>query len=323
MKATAKLGIAGGGAALAPVLFLSASIGAVVGSEQQQNQASAPSASALADIPADMLALYQKAAGVCPGLDWSVLAGVGSIETNHGRLQAPGVNNGENFAGAGGPMQFLESTFDSVVSSHRIPPGGASPPSRYNPYDAVHAAAYYLCDNGARNSQNIRNALWHYNHADWYVNDVLSRAARYADAQQHASAPAPTRAAAKAISFAQAQFGLPYVWGGNGPQQGEEGFDCSGLTKAAYASAGVQLPRTAHTQYHATQRVAEADLRPGDLVFYGDPTTKIHHVGLYIGNGQMIDAPTFGTPVGTRKVRYPGDDFAGGGRINAASEQQG
>ena len=76
-----------------------------------------------------------------------------------------------------------------------------------------------------------------------------------------------------------------YVWGGNGPGQGDVGFDCSGLITAAYATAGVGLPRTAHTQFLATRHLAPESLQPGGLVFYGNPSTKIHHVGLYIGNG--------------------------------------
>ncbi|MGC7097651.1 C40 family peptidase, partial [Amycolatopsis lurida] len=105
---------------------------------------------------------------------------------------------------------------------------------------------------------------------------------------------APTAAAMTAINYACGQRGMPYVWGGNG----DPGFDCSGLTKAAYAAAGIALPRTAHTQFHAGPRVpAGQPLLPGDLVFYGNPSTKIHHVGLYIGNGKMINAPTFGQPV--------------------------
>jgi cell wall-associated NlpC family hydrolase len=83
---------------------------------------------------------------------------------------------------------------------------------------------------------------------------------------------------------------------------------------AAYASAGTQLPRTAHTQYHATARVSETELRPGDLVFYGNPNTKIHHVGLYIGNRQMIDAPSAGKHVGVRSIHDP-EGFTGGGRV--------
>jgi cell wall-associated NlpC family hydrolase len=124
----------------------------------------------------------------------------------------------------------------------------------------------------------------------------------------------PDRAGAGAIAFAHAQIGRPYLWGGDGPDAGESGFDCSGLVAAAYASAGVQLPRTAHTQYHATTRVPESELRPGDLVFYGNPDTKIHHVGLYIGGGQMIDAPSAGKLIGTRSIHDPAG-FAGGGRV--------
>jgi cell wall-associated NlpC family hydrolase len=129
-----------------------------------------------------------------------------------------------------------------------------------------------------------------------------------------APAPPDGAAAERAITFAHAQIGRPYLWGGDGPEAGDAGFDCSGLVAAAYASAGVQLPRTAHTQYHATTRVPESELRPGDLVFYGNPDTKIHHVGLYIGAGQMIDAPSAGKPIGTRSIHEP-TGFASGGRV--------
>lgn len=116
-----------------------------------------------------------------------------------------------------------------------------------------------------------------------------------------------------AINYACGQRGLPYVWGGNGPQDG--GFDCSGLTTAAYHAAGITLPRTAHTQFNTGPRVPNTQsLMPGDLVFYGNPNTKIHHVGLYIGGGLMINAPTFGQPVQIEPYRYNGDDYAGATR---------
>lgn len=121
------------------------------------------------------------------------------------------------------------------------------------------------------------------------------------------------KAALIAINYACGQRGLPYVWGGNGPQDG--GFDCSGLTTAAYRSAGIILPRTAHTQFHAGPRVPDGQpLLPGDLVFFGNSNTKIHHVGLYIGGGLMINAPTFGQPVQIEPYRYRGDDYAGATR---------
>ena len=163
-----------------PVLIGAATQGAV---SAALGSASQPSPAALADIPGDYLDLYRTAASVCPGLDWAILAAIGKIETDHGRYDAPGVRNGENFAGAGGPMQFLQPTFNAVLGRHTIPPGGASPPSRYNPHDAVHAAAYYLCDNGARDAADISGALYAYNPSQSYVQRVLNQADRYRAAE--------------------------------------------------------------------------------------------------------------------------------------------
>ena len=144
------------GAGCATVVFLVVVIAAVVTAVAVFDQSlsapapgaatgtgSTPSPEAQQDIPAQMLVLYQAAAGNCPGLDWSVLAAIGKIETDHGRSPLPGVASGENSSGAGGPMQFLASTFDAVTTRHRLPAGGESPPSRYHPHDAVHAAAFY------------------------------------------------------------------------------------------------------------------------------------------------------------------------------------
>ncbi|GAB47291.1 peptidase C40 family protein [Mobilicoccus pelagius NBRC 104925] len=106
--------------------------------------------------------------------------------------------------------------------------------------------------------------------------------------------PAPnSTGAAAAIDFARAQLGKPYRWGGTGPGS----FDCSGLTLGAWTSAGGRLPRTAQWQYGATSRVPIADLQPGDLVFFGSSERSIHHVGLYVGNGAMIEAPHTGAVI--------------------------
>ncbi|RSS81619.1 C40 family peptidase [Streptomyces sp. WAC06614] len=96
--------------------------------------------------------------------------------------------------------------------------------------------------------------------------------------------------AARAVAFAYGAIGKPYVWGATGPGA----FDCSGLTQAAWRSAGVSLPRTTYTQINAGQRVTKSQLAPGDLVFF---YSGITHVGLYIGNGQMIHAPRPGSSV--------------------------
>ncbi|MCP2267930.1 Cell wall-associated hydrolase, NlpC family [Actinokineospora diospyrosa] len=284
---------------------------ALFGGDDQPNQ------QAIVDIPSDYLDLYLAAAPTCPGLSWSILAAIGKIETDHGRSQLPGVREGEeNNKGAGGPMQFLQATFTSVTARHTLPPGGATPPSRYNPHDAVFAAAHLLCDNGI-NRGDLNAAIYSYNHADWYVAQVLAQAQTYSSTIGRGADTSPASAAQQAINYATGQLGLPYQWGGNGPDAGDAGFDCSGLTTAAYASAGITLPRTAATQFRAGPRVPEGQsLIPGDLVFYGTPS-RIHHVGLYVGNGQMIHAPDFGQKIKTAPYRWRGDDYAGATRPHA------
>ncbi|MFP3988431.1 C40 family peptidase, partial [Streptomyces sp. E11-3] len=110
------------------------------------------------------------------------------------------------------------------------------------------------------------------------------------DLPQGAAAPASNSRAAQAIAFARRAIGSPYVWGATGPNA----FDCSGLTQAAYRSAGVALPRTTFTQVNAGRRVSRSELAPGDLVFF---YSGLSHVGLYIGNGQMIHASNPSAPV--------------------------
>ncbi|MCO1575202.1 bifunctional lytic transglycosylase/C40 family peptidase [Crossiella sp. SN42] len=281
-SAAAKIAVGATAFLAVPVLFTAATIGVLGGSQAQ------PRPEAIADIPADYLNIYRTAAATCPGLGWSVLAAVGKVETDHGRSPLPGVRSGSNSAGAQGPMQFLPATFAAYAQP--IPPGGVDPPSPYHPVNAIHAAARMLCRNGAKDNRDIRAALFSYNHAHWYVDKVL------AVAQGYSRSPAPGSAVQTAIDFALRQIGQPYVWGGDGP--GEGGFDCSGLTKAAYTAAGITLPRTAHTQFHAGPRApAGQPLLPGDLVFYGNPTTRVHHVVLYVGDGMIVHAPTFGQRV--------------------------
>ncbi|MEU7109078.1 NlpC/P60 family protein [Streptomyces sp. NPDC046215] len=103
-------------------------------------------------------------------------------------------------------------------------------------------------------------------------------------------AQAPTARAARAVAFAYSALGKPYIWGATGPA----GFDCSGLTQAAWKAAGVSLPRTTYTQINAGQRIPRSRLAPGDLVFF---YSGVSHVGLYVGGGRMIHAPHPGAPV--------------------------
>ncbi|MCL9758657.1 bifunctional lysozyme/C40 family peptidase [Frankia sp. AiPa1] len=270
----------------------------------------APSQTALSDIPPDYLTLYMQAADTCPSLSWTTLAGIGKIESDHGRSTLPGVASGTNSAGAGGPMQFLASTFTEVVARHPLPAGGATPPSRYNPSDAIYAAADYLCDNHV--ATDLTGALWTYNHSDLYIAQVVTQATQYSTTSSPGTDSGGSNAGYAAVLYAQGQLGIPYLWGGDGPAQG--GFDCSGLTRAAYQAAGIDLPRTAQTQYEAGPVVPAGEpLQIGDLVYYGT-ATNIHHVAIYIGNGQMITAPGRNKVVKTASYRWKGDDYFGATR---------
>ena len=102
--------------------------------------------------------------------------------------------------------------------------------------------------------------------------------------------PPAARGAAAAIAFARTQLGKPYRWGGAGPNS----YDCSGLLLVAWRAAGRSLPHSSRALWAMTSHVPVSAVRPGDLVFYGSP---IHHVGMYVGNGQMIESPRTGLQV--------------------------
>jgi cell wall-associated NlpC family hydrolase len=246
-----------------------------------------PTALAGAGIPADYLAWYISAAQTCPGLPWPVLAGIGKVESDHGRSALPGVRSGANAAGAEGPMQFLPRTFGEFAVN--ADPG--QPLSPYDPADAIYTAARMLCADGARggSTAGIEQAILAYNHASWYVREVMSWAGKYA-------ARGGAGVAATAIAFALAQLGKPYQWGAAGP----DAYDCSGLVYAAYAAAGIRIARTTYQWQQDGPVVALSLLQPGDLLFSAgsDGTaTSPGHVVMYLGAGQVIQAPQAGEDV--------------------------
>lgn len=256
-----------------------------------------PSTTATEQIPADMLNLYEEAATTCPGLPWTVLAAIGTIESDNGQSTLPGVHSGANSAGAEGPMQFEPATFAAYDTP--IPPGGADPPSPYDPTDAVYAAARMLCANGAENGADLNQAVYDYNHSQAYVTEVLDLAQSYGQTQ--AQTVASGTAGGIAVDWALAQVGTPYVWGGETPGVG---FDCSGLVQAAYKVAGITLPRVAQDQYDAGPQLPPGTpLEPGDLVFFGGGPDSIDHVGLVVSPGVMVDAPYTGADV--REDSFP------------------
>lgn len=115
----------------------------------------------------------------------------------------------------------------------------------------------------------------------------------------------PVGRAATVLAFARAQLGKPYVWGATGP----DSYDCSGLTGAAYAAAGIHLPRVANQQWYAGPHVSLAQLQPGDLLFWGSDLgnpVSIHHEAIYLGGGLMLAAPHTGAFVRIQPIYLDG-----------------
>lgn len=214
-------------------------------------------------VPAGLMNLYLKA-GQRYGVPWPLLAGVGMEETAHGR------NNHTSSAGAKGVMQFLPSTF----AHYGVDGNGDGKVDILDDADSVYSAAHALRAWGAtQGDAGVRKALLSYNHAQWYVNDVLFYAAAYAAgsggvACTGAPESAGTAQAAGAVRWAQGKVGHGFRFGADGP----DAWDSSSFVQAAYAEVGVSIPRTAQQQRswlvagHGT-RVRPGDERPGDLIF--------------------------------------------------------
>jgi cell wall-associated NlpC family hydrolase len=204
-----------------------------------------------------------------------------------------------------------------------VPPGGVSPPDIYDPTDAVYAAARLLCANGAQNGANLDQAIFDYNHASWYVNEVLALAQSYGQTQ--AQTVAAGTAGGIAVDWALAQVGTPYIWGGETPGVG---FDCSGLVQAAYKVAGITLPRVAQDQFDAGPQLPPGTpLEPGDLVFFGGSSSTVGHVGIYVGTegaqAMMVDAPHTGANVRVEPLPTTVGAQWGGGDVYVGATRPG
>jgi hypothetical protein len=130
----------------------------------------APTDVAKEEIPEDLISLYQRAASECPGLPWTILAAIHRLETNFSR-------EGQvvSYAGAVGPMQFMPATW----STYGVDGDGDGSVDIADLEDSVSSAVNYLCANGAGEPERLRNAIWHYNHSDAYVSEVMARASSY------------------------------------------------------------------------------------------------------------------------------------------------
>jgi cell wall-associated NlpC family hydrolase len=275
--------------------------------------------SAAGGIPANYLSLY-KAAGAKYGIPWNVLAGIGTVETDNGQSNLPGVHSGTNYAGAAGPMQFEAATFAIYGVAVDTPT-----PNIYDPADAIYSAANYLKRLGA--PAQTETAIFGYNHSAQYVALVLSWAQRYSNGNFSVvqtttvscttlknQGTTPNSAVGAVLDYAKAQLGKPYIWGGTGP----DGFDCSGLAMMAYRAAGITIPRLANYQYFDEPKIPNGQEEPGDLVFFAgsDGTlTDPGHVGIVYNVQQhlMLVAPHTGTDIQIQNYVMAGqvDGFVG------------
>jgi cell wall-associated NlpC family hydrolase len=244
-----------------------------------------------AGVPADQWQLMLAAASqsTCH-VSAEDLAAIASIESNFGK------NLLNPRSGAFGYGQFDAATWAAF---------GAGNPN--SPADALPAIARTLCARGY-GVDRVR-AL------NSYGGCLSARCLGSTDyASTVSSVAASLTVGFDLVQAAERWLGVPYVFGGCSPN----GVDCSCLVQLVFAGLGINLPRTAAEQFAATTRVSRDDLQPGDLVFFANTYMPgISHVGIYIGGGQQINAPTEGQRVSVQPVfeGYWGAHFAGGGKV--------
>jgi cell wall-associated NlpC family hydrolase len=257
-------------------------------------------------VPTAYAGLIEQAATTCSTLSAPLLAAQ--------FYQESGFNpKAVSSTGAMGIAQFEPGTWSTWAS----PNDGDGKEDPYNPADEIPAAGRFDCALARQLAKvpgdPVSNMLAGYNAGPGAVIDAggiphIEQTENYVKnikaLEKAFAAPIGTVAvsavAVEAIKFAYDRLGTPYLYGGTGTAAENGEFDCSGLTQAAYASAGVTLPRVAAEQWYAGPHVPRDQLQPGDLVFFAtntsDPST-IEHVGIYVGGGAMIDSPHTGSVI--------------------------
>ncbi|TPQ17032.1 peptidase P60 [Streptomyces sporangiiformans] len=273
-------------------------------------------------VPATYQPLVQKWGNLCPAINPALLAAQLYQESGWD----PDVVSP---ADARGIAQFIPGTW----ATHGVDGDGDGDRDIWDPNDAIPSAASYDCSL-AKYVKDVpgdatNNMLAAYNAGAYRVIKsggvpAISETQHYVKTirtlEQSFAKPVtrvdPSRQAAGAISYAQKKLGTLYLWGGNGTADQGGRFDCSGLTKAAYESVGIELPRVANDQYNAGPHPQRDELLPGDLVFFSDDLTNsraIRHVGIYVGGGYMINAPRPGAVIRFDPIDTP--DYFGATRV--------
>lgn len=263
-------------------------------------------------IPENIKTLYVAAAARYK-LPWTLLAGIGMEETGHGRTEAV------SSAGAQGLMQFMPATW----ATYGVDGDGDGRAIITNDADSIYTAANYLTKLGVSTGgeAGVRTAIFGYNHATWYVNDVLYYAQAYgggtilgdpSDCGPGGNGnpnlpPLTGERVATMLTWAKAQIGKPYVFGANGP----DSYDCSGFTRSAFAQIGITIPRTAGAQRDWLAagngyRVAAGQEHPGDLIFWDSylGPNQIGHVMIVWDPASKTTIEAQGTSTGIGQFSY-------------------
>ncbi len=323
------------GGAILLVAIVAGAVGLSMAGRTGSEATAEASGLARRDIPRSYLRLYHDA-GARYGVDWAVLAAVGKVECDHGRDPDPSCTHegAVNSAGAGGPMQFIGSTW----ARYGVDADGSGQPDRWDPADAIFAAANYLRASGIRDDE--RRALLAYNHASWYVAEVEAWAARYRAPAAIAAAPgteirlgADVRLAAQtatAVAFIGGEVArlapgdghvalvpsgvpavvqamivagnevqsLPYGPGGHPDPRGAAEEDCSSTVNYVLLRAGVRpLSEILQDNPLAQSYVGWGDPGPGRWVTIFATASPTAHVFMVIA-GLRLDTSHDGTDVG-------------------------
>jgi cell wall-associated NlpC family hydrolase len=273
-------------------------------------------------VPAAYTSLVQRWGNLCDAINPALLAAQLYQESGWKA-------DAQSGADAQGIAQFIPGTW----ATHGIDGDGDGDRDVWDPVDAIPSAATYDCELAGYvkdvPGNPTENMLAAYNAGAYrviqaggvpairetqnYVKSILTLAKSFA---APVGTVASSQQAAGAIYYAQGKLGTPYLWGGTGTDAQGGRFDCSGMTQAAYHSVGIELPRVAADQWNAGQHPDRSELIPGDLVFFAydlnDPRT-IHHVGLYVGGGYMINAPHTGAVIRFDKIDTA--DYIGATRV--------
>ncbi len=323
-------------------LFFAAGAGC---SGQQTGAVGQPTAGPKAKaIPADYLYWYKKV-GQQYGVPWTILAGIGTVESDNGQTTLPGVHSGSNAFGAAGPMQIgiggaagnvwgglpvhpasevvsgVATDEDGGPERQRLRSAGrdrgrGQVPARVRCPDQPVGGHLRLQPPAVLRAERallrrrVRGRPLLGGLGPDAVGQFGGRVHRHGRrvAGGVPAISAPNQLVAAAIAYTEQQLGKPYLFGGTGP----DAFDCSGLVMMAYRSAGVNIERTSEQQWATEVRVPASQAQPGDLVFFagadGTPTSP-GHVGLVIGGGKMIEAYATGFPI--RVATYANRDPIG------------